>query len=138
MLYRVYEDYPYLLAEMYAYSMAAAHERLPHLQIESYMVSNIDSPGEGWSWVDQLPEVCQPPDANGIYYPGLPIPNVAHFCQTYRAGDYAFYKRRVPRDIFDCDHEMLVELPKDLAKAEYIYKKEKVCRCKEFLIFLTR
>ena len=30
---RVYEGYPYLLAEMYAYSMAAAHEALPHLQV---------------------------------------------------------------------------------------------------------
>jgi peptidyl serine alpha-galactosyltransferase len=35
---RVYEKYPYLLAEMYAYSMAAAHENLPHLQMEHYMV----------------------------------------------------------------------------------------------------
>ena len=32
-IFRVYEGYPYLLAEMYAYSMAAAHERLPHLQV---------------------------------------------------------------------------------------------------------
>ncbi len=39
---RVYEGYPYLLAEMYAYSMAAAHEKLPHLQLWNYMVSNVD------------------------------------------------------------------------------------------------
>ena len=44
---RVYEHYPYLLAEMYAYSMAAAHENLPHLQLENWMVSNTDvHPGE--------------------------------------------------------------------------------------------
>ena len=35
----VYEGYPELLAEMYAYSMAAAHEELPHIQLEQYMVS---------------------------------------------------------------------------------------------------
>ena len=35
---RVYEGYPYLLAEMYAYSMAAAHEKLPHLRMDQYMV----------------------------------------------------------------------------------------------------
>ena len=37
---RVYNNgYPFLLAEMYAYSMAAAHENLPHLQTEHHMVS---------------------------------------------------------------------------------------------------
>ena len=35
---RVYEGYPYLLAEMYAYSMAAAHEKLPHLRMDQFMV----------------------------------------------------------------------------------------------------
>jgi hypothetical protein len=44
----VYEDYPYLLAEMYAYSMAAAHEQLPHLQVDNYMVSSSDAGGEAW------------------------------------------------------------------------------------------
>lgn len=37
--FRVYERYPNLLAEMYAYSMAAAHENLPHFQLLNYMVS---------------------------------------------------------------------------------------------------
>jgi len=58
----VYEGYPYLLAEMYAYSMAAAHDNLPHLQLENYMVSNTDSPGEGWPLVDALEDACVPPD----------------------------------------------------------------------------
>ena len=45
---KVYEDFPDLLAEMYAYSMAAAHEQLPHLRMDHFMVSNIDvDVGEG-------------------------------------------------------------------------------------------
>ena len=60
--YSVYEGYPYLLAEMYAYSMAAAHDNLPHLQVENYMVSNTESSGEGWPLVDALEDACVPPD----------------------------------------------------------------------------
>lgn len=81
---RVYEDYPYLLAEMYAYSMAAAHERLPHLQVDHHMVSNVDSGGEGWAWVDELDNVCTPPNEEGVFYEGHNLPTVAHFCQSYR------------------------------------------------------
>ena len=91
---RVYEKYPHLLAEMYAYSMAAAHEKLPHLQLENYMVSDIDGYGEGWPHVLNLTDVCVPP-VDGIYYPGAPLPNLVHYCQSYRAGDLSFYKRRV-------------------------------------------
>ena len=65
--YRVYENYPYLLAEMYAFSMAAAHENLPHLQIDNHMVSAVDAPGEGWPHVDALPEICVPPDEEGMH-----------------------------------------------------------------------
>lgn len=44
---RVYERYPELLAEMYAYSMAAAHEQLPHFTLYSLMVSDTESEHEG-------------------------------------------------------------------------------------------
>ncbi len=123
--HRVYEGYPHLLAEMYAYSMAAAHENLPHLQLWSYMVSNVDAGGEGWQWVDQLTDVCVPPK-NGIYYPDLPLPNLIHFCQSFRAGDIGFMKRRVPHDLFTCEHAMLLELPEDLGEADYQLNKGKV------------
>lgn len=91
---RVFEGYPYLLAEMYAYSMAAAHENLPHLQLENYMVSNIDAGAEGWPLVSQLDDACVPP-VDGIYYPEVPLPNLVHYCQNYRAGDIGFAKRQV-------------------------------------------
>lgn len=135
MFVRVYEGYPYLLAEMYAYSMAAAHEELPHLQLWNYMVSNVDSVDEGWAWVDSLEEVCVPPE-NGIYYPGKPLPNVVHFCQTFRAGDLGFMKRRVPHDLFTCEHAMLMTPPTDLGRADYIVKDGEVSIMVLFILLL--
>ncbi len=111
---------------MYAYSMAAAHEKLPHLQLDNYMVSNVEAGGEGWEWVDSLDSVCIPPNEQGIYYPNDPMPTVIHFCQTYRGGDLMYTKRRVPKDIFKCDSPLLVEPTADLQNADYFYKKGEV------------
>jgi len=123
---RVYEKYPYLLAEMYAYSMAAAHEQLPHLQGEHFMVSNTEvDPGEGWPWVDRLEDACAPPNAQGIYFPGQPLPTVMHYCQFFRAGELGFQKRRIPKKIFSCDHPMMAEPPADLASVNYRVKDDK-------------
>ena len=91
---RVYEGYPHLLAEMYSYSMAAAHEKLPHLQLENYMVSDVYGYGEGWPHVLSLTDVCVPP-VDGIFYPGLSLPNLVHYCQSYRIGNLGFFKRAV-------------------------------------------
>mmetsp|Transcript_26662 Transcript_26662/g.25531 ORF Transcript_26662/g.25531 Transcript_26662/m.25531 type:complete len:485 (+) Transcript_26662:154-1608(+) len=118
---RVYEGYPYLLAEMYAYSMAAAHENLPHLQLENYMVSNTDAGGEGWPLIDKLDDVCVPP-VNGIYFPGTPLPTLIHYCQNYRAGNIGFAKRQVPKNIFTCESPMLLEPPSDLIHANHRIK----------------
>ncbi len=106
--------------------MAAAHEQLPHLQVDHYMVSNIDAGGEGWPWVDALPEVCVPASEEGVFYPSeVNVPSVVHFCQGYRAGEFSYAKRRVPHDIFDCGHDMLKLPPRDLASSNYIVKKNK-------------
>lgn len=47
MVPKVYRGYPDLLAEMFAFSMAAAHQQLPHLRVDHFMVSNIDIDEEG-------------------------------------------------------------------------------------------
>ncbi len=123
----MYEDYPYLLAEMYAYSMAAAHERLPHLQVDHYMVSNIDAGGEGWKWVDELQQnVCQPYNGE-LFFPGENLPTVLHFCQTYRVGEFTFTKRRVPHSLFTCDSPMFADTPPELASSDFIIKNGQVC-----------
>jgi len=118
---RVYEGYPYLLAEMYAYSMAAAHEQLPHLQLKNMLVSNTDAGGEGWDWIDKLNNTCVPP-VNGIYFPDLPMPTMVHFCQGYRAGPLGFAKRQVPKNIFSCEQSLLLQTPDDLGFVDYRIK----------------
>ena len=76
---RVYEGYPELLAEMYAYSMAAAHTNLSHFTMENYMVSNTFANDEGWAWVDSLGDnVCEAP-VDGHYFPGRPLPTFMHY-----------------------------------------------------------
>lgn len=118
----VYEKYPNLLAEMYAYSMAAAHTEVPHFTVTHYMVSNTDVYDEGWKWVDILQQkVCDRPDESGVYYPGKNLPTVMHYCQFFRAGEYGFQKRRVNKNMFECNPKspLLVDPPDDLAKVDY-------------------
>ena len=119
MVPKVYSRYPELLAEMYAYSMAAAHERLPHFTMRQYMLSNTEMDEEGWKWVDQLGDrVCEPA-VDGIYYPGKTMATIFHYCQFFRAGEFGFQKRRVNKNFFKCDAPLLVEPPQDLGKINY-------------------
>ena len=117
----VHTQYPYLLAEMYAYSMAAANLSLPHAQVHHLMVSNAQAGGEGWDWVDTAPreQICggaadsTPPLAtrfdaslpfsNDVHPPGPAAPAVVHFCQRYPAGGQKFGKHSVPHNAFSCD-----------------------------------
>lgn len=118
-LYRVFEKYPELLAEMYAYSMAAAHEELPHYIVRHQMISNIEMDEEGWSYIDPLGDnVCDPP-VEGVYYPGHVLPNVLHYCQFYRSGEFGFQKRRIKKSLFDCDGPMMAAIPQDQGKIRY-------------------
>jgi peptidyl serine alpha-galactosyltransferase len=118
---KVYEDYPDLLAEMFAYCMAAAHQKLPHLRLDHFMVSNINADGEGWQWIDQLGDRVTEPPINGIYFPNNSLPVFVHYCQFFRSAEYGFHKRRVFGDIFSCHRPMLLDLPADgrLAKVNY-------------------
>ena len=116
---RVYSRYPELLAEMYAYSMAAAHQNLPHWTMLNHMVSNIDMDEEGWKYIDVFGDnVCEEP-LDGIFYPQYVLPTVLHYCQFYRSGEFGFQKRRIRKSLFDCDQPMMAHLPKDLGKNRY-------------------
>ena len=108
---RLYQSNPHFLSEMYGYVMAAAHERLPHLLVRHYMVSNVEvrAIDEAWLWVDELPQICQHA-IGGMYYPGYKLPTVLHYCQTYRIGGLEFEKRNLAKNMFDCDHPLFVEL----------------------------
>jgi peptidyl serine alpha-galactosyltransferase len=119
---RVHAQYPYLLAEMYAYCIAAAHLGLKHQLVNSLMVSNPGIGGEAWPLVDKIPpeEMCEfAKDPDNDKYA---LPSVVHMCQRYSVGqDWFFGKHRIPPDIYECDTPLFEEPPRDLALL-YDYK----------------
>ena len=112
MMPRVHAQYPHLLAEMYAFSMAAANLTLPIAQLHHLMVSDVGAGGEGWPWVERLAEtgaaraLCAgagphtPPASTRD--PRAALPSVLHHCQRYSIAKSNFAKRQVPHDFFSC------------------------------------
>lgn len=110
--------------------MAAAHEQLPHFTMMNYMVSNTHANDEGWQWIDNLDSrVCEPPPADGVFYPGLILPSVLHFCQFFRVGEFGFQKRRIKKNLFDCDQPLMAALPRDLGAVDYKNRDGEVLCC---------
>lgn len=120
---RVHAQYPHLLAEMYAFCIAAAHLNLRHQLIDSLMASNPGTGGEAWPLVDKIPpeEMCDfGKNANHEKYA---LPSVVHLCQRYSVGDDWFFgKRKIPHDIYACETPLFIEPPSDIA-IKYDYKK---------------
>jgi len=125
----VHKQYPYLLAEMFAFCIAAAHLELPHQNIDSLMISNVDCAGEGWDFVDAISEkegtkdfctiAMDPPMSRMGLSPTSPssplaVPSVVHFCQRYFIGDWFFGKRKMPKNFFTCESALLAEPPGDI------------------------
>lgn len=103
------------LAEMFAYSTAAAHLNLPHRLVKTFMISDTSSSGgEAWRfWIDgkTSEQVCSPDFA--------PMPHVFHFCQRYHLGPFFFGKYKLPKDednkFFSCEHPLIHEPPANVA-----------------------
>lgn len=117
---KVYEEYPYLLAEMYAYCMAAAHHRLRHVKLDHYMLSLPGAGGEGWRFIEpmRMDEVCQPGMPRDWWT--RPLPVFLHYCQNYRVGEWMFPKRKIPRSIMrDCDQPLLEEPPRNVTNLRF-------------------
>ena len=78
-----HKQYPNLLAEMFAYCLAAAHLQLPHQIAQSFMISDAGVGGmEGWKKpVDEASEldVCTP---GGVAQEDMPF--VLHYCKSVR------------------------------------------------------
>lgn len=106
---RVHDNYPHLLAEMFSYSLAAAHMELPHQVAKSFMVSDAYSGSEGWSLVDKIPsdKVC-------YNSPQSKIPYVLHYCQRYLLGKWFIGKYRLPKNFVSCESPLLMEPPSDI------------------------
>ena len=106
-----------ILAEMYAYSWAAAHLNMPHQMAHSFMVSNFFEPGfELFNRNQYTPvEMCR-----GI--PRASKPHVLHYCQRYSLGKYILGKHRMPVAFVGqadpapvCASPLLVEPPDNVA-----------------------
>ena len=111
--------YPEFMAEMYAYAIAAAHERLPHTAMKHFMVSNPTMHDEAWALVDALDDhVCDPP-LRGVFYPDRPMPTFVHYCQIYATGDFDFYKALMPENFFSCESPLLEDTPANLSLSLY-------------------
>lgn len=120
---KVHKQYPNLLAEMFAYCIAAAHAGLPHQIVRSLMVSDsaVDKK-EGWELIDNVvpaEQICE----YAFHLDGMekPLPHVIHYCQRYMNGDWFFGKKRIPTDFFSCDSPLLEVPPMDLA-VKFDYK----------------
>jgi len=115
---RVHKEYPYLLAEMYAFCIAAAHLELPFQLIDSLMISNVDTGpgggGEGWPMIDALPHenVCD--FAKKPNHEEHPVPSLIHFCQRYTVGNWFFSKRKMEKNFFECDSPLMEEPPSNI------------------------
>mmetsp|Transcript_23714 Transcript_23714/g.34577 ORF Transcript_23714/g.34577 Transcript_23714/m.34577 type:complete len:511 (+) Transcript_23714:55-1587(+) len=112
----VHAQRPELLAEMYAYSIAAAHLELPHQLIDSLMLTQAKAKIEASEFIDKIPAagVCEfaaHPDSTKYT-----LPNVVHFCQRYFVGEWFFSKRRTPKDFFTCESPLFEIPPSDLGE----------------------
>lgn len=122
-----YDQYPLLYAEMYAYSMAAAHLNMPHKTIKDiYMGCMLPwpkekltgDPGPSAKAFIQAGADLENPDRDGgphsCFQKSLNTPPFLHYCARYafhlppQSGTYYFFaKRKVPSEILDCDSEDL-------------------------------
>ncbi|CAJ1891238.1 unnamed protein product [Cylindrotheca closterium] len=107
---RVHENFPELMAEMYAFNSAAAHLGLRHTIACSFMVSDIAAYGEGWPLLDKVEakDVCH-------NYPQSEYPHVIHYCQRYGIGKWFMSKYKVRKDHISCQAPLFKNPPADVA-----------------------
>jgi len=124
---KVYAEHPHLMAEMYAFCIAAAHLELPHQVMNSMMISDKMIGTEGWSLFENdvgEGEMCgyamKRAKAEVVMAGEKTLPNVLHYCQIYLLGKWFFGKWRFPKDFFSC-HQPLLMTPPDNLDTLYDY-----------------
>jgi len=118
---RVHEEFNNLLTEMYGYSLAAAHHKLPHTVLRNLMVSDTAMNGqEGWEELESVMEggsTCSSDLLETKRY-GPKTPYVMHYCHPEATVDgFMWSKHRVPLDIFTCEKPLLKMPSLDALKA---------------------
>eukprot|EP01065_Artemidia_motanka_P006450 TRINITY_DN13173_c0_g1_i2.p3 TRINITY_DN13173_c0_g1~~TRINITY_DN13173_c0_g1_i2.p3 ORF type:complete len:226 (+),score=95.34 TRINITY_DN13173_c0_g1_i2:852-1529(+) len=117
-----------ILADMYAYTMAAAHLRLAHVQVDNLMVSTLEGSGEGWKWIDEWPGEMSC-DAPAVPV-GHAVPTFLHGCQNYKALDgdgneWMWHKGHVPHNILGCDTPLLKQPPDNLFNVQTLRERRR-------------
>eukprot|EP00586_Coscinodiscus_wailesii_P002275 CAMPEP_0172492028 /NCGR_PEP_ID=MMETSP1066-20121228/23000_1 /TAXON_ID=671091 /ORGANISM="Coscinodiscus wailesii, Strain CCMP2513" /LENGTH=381 /DNA_ID=CAMNT_0013261397 /DNA_START=423 /DNA_END=1568 /DNA_ORIENTATION=- len=112
---KVFEEFPYLMAEMHAYSIAAANLKLPHQLVDSMMISDVPANREGWKFIDKMPVAHRCDIASNIYEYSGKLPKTLHYCQDYAVGDWFFSKSSFPTNFFTCETPLLAVPPMDIA-----------------------
>jgi hypothetical protein len=101
--------FPSMLAEMYAYILAAADLNVQHEVSHSLMWSDPKVQyTEPWDWVEGMyaDDLCgQMP---------VKTANVLHYCQPFAFDDWRLYKNDLRGRMEKCTHPLLAEPPKDL------------------------
>ena len=119
----------------YAYCIAAAHLQLPHTLIDSLMISAAGAGGEGWKFIKNLPpsDTCSiattsnNSNTNEYHLSVRPLPSLIHYCQRYIVDNqYFFGKRKMPHQIFTCDHPLFTEPPQDLGQGTQYSEKDRM------------
>jgi len=112
---KVHEQSQEMMAEMYSYSIAAAHLGLPHQLSKSFMVSVPNDLGrtEGWDMIDQIEpsKICHYDTESGQHK----LPLVLHYCQRALLERWVITKYRLRKDLMSCEAPLLEEPPADLA-----------------------
>ncbi len=109
-----------LLDEMFGWSLAVAHLSLPHILVESFMISNTDAGDEGWPLIDALnnDELCEFPMSSEKRNK---LPYVIHYCQNYWLGKWFIGKYRLASDWLSCERPLLLEPPKGIGQKYDFY-----------------
>jgi len=103
-----------ILADMWAYCMAAAHLKLEHTILDQFMLSTWGNSGQSFPWVNKLPELsCLEPKIA----PGHHGPTFIHMASNFKAPEskkWMFHKGHVPAKILDCGTPLIINAPDDL------------------------
>ncbi|KAL3817608.1 hypothetical protein ACHAXA_006497 [Cyclostephanos tholiformis] len=115
---RVHHVYQALLGELYGWSLAAAHLRLPHTLATSFMISATGIRGEGWPLIDQLKddEVCE---FSTSREKEVKLPYVVHYSQSYWLGKWFIGKYRLEKEFLSCEKPLLLEPPMTIHQSRW-------------------
>jgi hypothetical protein len=114
---RLFDVSPQFMAEMYGYSLAAAHLNIPQQLAYGMMISDIPSKAEGFYFLKDTPPeaICDAEARKSL----ANVPHVLHYCHRYAIGEHFFSKYMLPDLVTSCSQPLVKLPPKDMALTNY-------------------